>query len=235
LSISQLKRWGEYALGDETANVLTPEETIPVFALMMDKVSGVGKWEDCKVGALTISGSSSGVLKGSVDITAKTFTGSGLTFPTEVSTGVPLVLSDDAIDTPLILADAVMTIGGTTYEFSSFELAINNSLQTIVRNSLDPQCLREGVRIVTLKANIPSTSGAWSALRDPALGGVAVVLTITSTLAAVSATIELPVCQKAASIPLVSNKTEQTFDIAFDCKTSSSEPDEITITLDTTP
>lgn len=225
-SLNLIKTWGEYALGDETTNVLTPTETLPVFGLIVDKVSDVCKFEGCKVNRLALTASSGGIVKGTADILGLSYSNSALTFPS-------LTLGETANDYPLVLSDAVLTIGGTAYDMSSFNLTIDNAITSIQRNSLYPGCVRESQRSVTLQANIPSTSAAWTALDEPALTGVAITLVLTSTIAAVSASVSLPVCQRARSIPVIAGKGEQTWDIAFDC-VADSDDDEITITLDTT-
>lgn len=224
VSLSALKVWGEYALGDETTNVLTVTEALPVFGLIVDKVSDVAKFEGCKVNRLSLSGSSGQIIKGVVDILGLNYSNTALTFPS-------VSLGEADIDAPLVLTDAVLTIDGTAYEMSDFGLTIDNAVSVKQRNSLYPSCNREDQRSVTLATTIPSTSAAWTALDEPDLDGIAITLVLTSTLSAISASISLPICQRAREIPVIAGKGEQTWNLAFDCVADASD-DEITITLD---
>jgi len=225
-SPTAILEWGRRALGANSSGVLTPAESLPTFSLLIDKVSGIHRFQDCKVGKLTLSAGGPGIVTGVAEIVGRGHTGTGLTFPS-------LTLGSDAIDAPLVFSDLVAELAAATYEFGSFSLVIDNTIQTITRNALYAGCNREGRRVITLAANVPSNSSTFAALDEPTLAGIAAELSLTSTLAAVGVTIELPACQKARDLPVVNGPGEQTWDVSLQAVKDGST-DEITITVDTT-
>lgn len=226
-SPAMLLIWAHYALGTNTSGVLTPAESLPVFGLMIDKVSDVMKVEDCKVTRLVIRGSAGGLISATVDILGRNYSNTTLTFPS-------LDLATSADYYPLAFSDFGATIDGDSYEYNSFELTIDNAIASIQRNALYPSCLRENTRSVNLTANVPSTGAAWAALDQPDLSGIAAAITMTSTIAGVSdVSIDLPVCQKSRDIPVIAGKGEQTWDVPLVAKADpgDDEDHEITITV----
>ncbi|QDV78085.1 phage tail tube protein [Botrimarina mediterranea] len=228
-SVRDILVWGEYALGANSSGVLTPANTLPVFALMADKVSNISRFGDCKVNRLTISNDGAGFVRGVVEIVGRSHTGSGLSFPT-------LTLGSDETYEPLVFSDLVIELDETEYAINSYQLVIDNQLQTNQRNALYADCLREGQRIITLNVNLPSTSSTHTAFDEPDLSGVSAEMVFTHPDAAVGVTIELPALQKPRDGQTVQNRNEQRWDLSFRAVTdrANSVTTPLTITCDTT-
>lgn len=224
-----VRQWAWYALGANSLGVCTPTESLPVFGLMIDKVSDVMKVEDCKVTRLVLRGSAGQLISGTVDIVGRNYSNATLTFPS-------LDLGTTADDYPLAFSDLALEIGATAYEFNSFELTIDNAIEVKQRNALYAACLRESQRSVNLNVDLPSTGAAWAALDEPDLAGIVAEIVMTSTVSGAGVvTVDLPVCQKARSLPAVSNKGEQNWPITLQAKADpgDDEDNEITITVAT--
>lgn len=97
----------------------------------------------------------------------------------------------DETTQPFVLMDAVVTVGGTAREVSSFELTVQNVLEVKYRNSLTPTQIKKIDRVVTL--SLPLSLGDASALYGSAVGGVAATIVLTN--GAVSLTFSLAAVQ----------------------------------------
>lgn len=228
-SLQDILLWAGYALGSTSSGVITPAASLPVFAVMSSRQSGIFRYGDCKVSQFTLSNTGAGLVNGSVDIVGRSYTGTGLSFPS-------LTLGSDVTYQPLAFSDLVVSIASTEYAINSWQFTINNSVSPQQRNALYPDCLREGDLAIGLNINLPSNSTAYSALAEPDLTGVAATLTLTHPDAAVSCTIELPVLQVPLANPVVANRDEQRWDRNFVAVTdrANAETTVCTITLDTT-
>ena len=107
--------------GDEASNVFPLEETNQEFVLMVDRGAKVYTYSGCRIARASFNGTSGQMLMLDLDIEAETETTGNagtfpsLTFPTEK---------------PYIMEDGVLTLQSSTREFSSFNLTINNTLDT---------------------------------------------------------------------------------------------------------
>lgn len=79
---------------------------------------------------------------------------------------------------PFTLMDATATVGGVTYQFSAFEMRIENAIEVKYRNSLTPTQLKATDRVITV--SLPFSLGDAAALYGSAVGGVTVVVTFAN-------------------------------------------------------
>lgn len=113
----------------------------------------------------------------------------------EFAEGAPLTLSLDVIGVdesagssrsealgddggPYVMSDAGLTIGGTTYQFRSGQLEINNFLEVKYNNSVTPSAIHSTDLQIQIAYALPY--GDASAAYGTAVTGVASVLTFTN-------------------------------------------------------
>lgn len=127
-------------------------------------------YSDCYVDQATFSAQEGGALQLAMSVVGKDEainSGTAGSNTIDASTGGPLTFMEGAC-----------TVGGTTYEFSSFELTVQNFLEVKYRNSLTPTQIKATNRVVTV--SLPFSLGDASALYGSATTGVAVVVTFTN-------------------------------------------------------
>lgn len=157
-------------------------ESLTLFNLFPVRDATVYTCSDCIVDSATFSAQEGGPLQMSLSLIGKDETAAG-------SMGSAAV---DVTTQPFVLHDVVVSIGGTAREVTSFELTVQNAVETKYRNSATPTQLKATDRTVTV--SLPVSLGDHSALYGSAIAGVAVVATFTNgatslafTLAAVQA------------------------------------------------
>lgn len=107
--------------GTESANTFPLAQTLPEFVLMVDRGAKVYTYSGCRIAKASFNGTQGQILMLDLDIEAETeTTGSAgsfpvLTFPTEK---------------PYIFYDGVLTLQSAERAFTSFNLTINNVLDT---------------------------------------------------------------------------------------------------------
>lgn len=107
--------------GDEASNVFPLEETDQEFVLMVDRGAKVYTYSGCRVARASFNGTSGQVMMLDLDIEAETeTTGDAGTFPTLTF----------PTEKPYILHDGVLTLQSSERKFNSFNLTINNVLDT---------------------------------------------------------------------------------------------------------
>lgn len=133
--------------GTESTNVFPLEQTLPEFVLMVDRGAKVYTYSGCRIARASFNGSSGQVLMLDLDIEAETETTGAagsfpvLTFPTEK---------------PYILHDGVLTLQSSTRLFNSFNLTINNVLDTDrFENALTRYTIPITDRTITLETDHP--------------------------------------------------------------------------------
>lgn len=205
---------------------ITPAESLPTVALLVDKVAEAYQYHTAKLAQLSLSASGPGLLTMGATYVAGGHA-DGRTFPS-----IDLPEGDEYV--PLQFADLILGIDGTDYQVNSFNLTIDNVVQAILRNSLTPDCIRENDRIVSLAVNAPSNSALLAAIKEPDLDGLTGVLTLGYE--GVTATITLNAMQKSLSHPKLAGKGEQAYDATFEANQTGSSPvvDEIVVVTDST-
>lgn len=156
--------------GTEAADVFPVAETLPSFVVNMDLVQQRWHWTGCKVSRATFRSASGQPLELTLEVEAQDVATSATAFPAlSISTVGPYMFHD---------ASAGISVGGTLYQFRTFELLVDNVLDTgrflmtQTRNSIETTD-----RIVQWTLDGPY--GDNSALYGLAVSGVACVATFT--------------------------------------------------------
>ncbi|QDU53540.1 phage tail tube protein [Gimesia panareensis] len=133
--------------GDEATNIFPLEQTLQEFVMMVDRGAKVYTYSGCRIARASFNATQGQILMLDLDIEAETETTGdagtfpSLTFPTEK---------------PYIMKDGVLTLQGSTREFSEFNLTINNVLDTErYENALTRYTIPITDRTITLATNHP--------------------------------------------------------------------------------
>lgn len=157
--------------GDKSGNGIALAETVPSFYVTVDRQVKVLTYGTCKVNSARFEASVGGPLQLTVDILGIDETvGNSGTFPS---------LTFDITGGPYVLSDLGLTVGGTTYQCSSFACTISNALEPEWFNSETITRINETDRVVGVSIDAPY--GDATALHGTALAGVAVVATFTNS------------------------------------------------------
>lgn len=203
-------------------------ETLPVFGVLVDRVTKVFTYTGCYVNRATFSGSQGQLIRLSLDILGKTEVVSAAgTYPGTVP----------AIDTAqgYVFADTTFSLSGDTSaaEVSSWEIVIDNVLDgSHYVNSVTRTQIVPTDRIVTVRMSLPYDADSID-LYDQAVAGAAGTLTLTNggcstlfTFANLKAPAETPVISGRGSILML--------DLSMRAYMSSSTR-ELVITHDSAP
>ena len=133
--------------GSESSNVFSVAETLQELYFMIDRGAKVFTYSGVKVNRATFRGTEQGFIEVSLDIEAETETvGNAGTFP---SLTMPT-------EKPYVFTDGVLTLQSSSREMKSFELVIDNVLDTArFHNSLTRTEIPSTDRIVNTQNNSP--------------------------------------------------------------------------------
>jgi hypothetical protein len=148
--------------------------TVQEMLLTVDKVAKVYTYDEIKVNRARFSGGPNQTLKLALELAGKTESGANAgTFPDLASTLSAV--------RPYVFHQGVLTLGAnTTYEFTNFELVIDNALiLDRYNNSQTRTEIPESDRIITLTCDTPFTSSEL-ALYDLSITGLAGSLVFTN-------------------------------------------------------
>lgn len=198
-------------------------ETLPSFAIQIDRITKVFNYAGCYVKRAVIKGTAGGFITVDLEIlgTSEAIVASGggqsLTTP---------------IDPPYVMSDCVLTIGGTAYDMMDFELSIDNKLEARFTNSLAatriaPNDLLE----VTLSLTTPFSSTEY-ALYDSGITSVAATLVMTN--GNYSTTFTLPALQAPTESPTANSKGEFPLKLVYQARMTSTTSC-VEVTHDSTP
>jgi hypothetical protein len=155
--------------GTKSANTIPLAEALPSAEWIVGRDGTVRHYSACYVDSMTVTAQEGGPLQVALAVIgadeAQEGTLADLTI--DASTGGPYTLMDGAV-----------TVGGTSYQFSSFELRVENRLEVKYRNSLTPTSIKATDRVVTV--SLPFSLADAAALYGSAVGGVTVVATFTN-------------------------------------------------------
>jgi hypothetical protein len=143
-------------------------ESLTLFNLFGVRDGTVYTYSDCVVSQATFTASEGGPMQLSVTLIGKDEAASG-------SMGTAAI---DLTTQPFVLMDAVVSVGGSNREVSSFQLSIDNAVEAKFRNSATITQLKAMDRTVTV--DLPFSLGTDGALYGSALAGVAVTVTLTN-------------------------------------------------------
>jgi hypothetical protein len=160
-----LDLWLSRILGAaESSDSFALAETLPAFGIMIDRVAKVYSYSDCYVNKATFSGSQGGKIQLVLDIIGTDFSvGNAGTFPA-------LTLGVLPANQPYAFTDGVFTLAGSARVTKSFELVIDNKLESRVSNSLTVTSITPQDRIVSLKTVHPYTSAETDLLGQALYG-----------------------------------------------------------------
>jgi len=180
----------------ESTDTFALAETLPTFAVLVDRVTRRFQYTKCRVSKATFSASEGQPLSLSLEIEGKAETVSTTAFP---------ALSIDAGGI-YVFSQGVLTLASTAYEIKSFELVIDNALATDrYMNALTRDQLPATDRIVTLNTTHPFSTDEV-ALYQTGAAGVAGSMVFTN--GGVSTTFTLPNLKYPAQSPTVQGKGE---------------------------
>lgn len=158
------------ALGTQkSGNTIALAEAVPSHYWIAVRDGTTYNYSGCVVETCRISASEGGPLQLSLSVQGVDEAASG-------SIGSNTI--DDSTGGPYVMSDGAVTVGGTSYEFDSIEIVIQNRLEVKYRNSVTPTQIKAIDRMVTVA--LPFSQGDASALYGSAVGGVTVVATFTN-------------------------------------------------------
>lgn len=220
---------------DASGTTFALAETLPSYTVVKAIDNGTdGKvmtYNGVKVNKAVISGEAGGSpLSLQLDLEGwDEAVGNAATFPSislNVATG-PFLFSDSA---------GAITVGGSAYGFKRFSLTIDNALDTDrILNSTIRSGLPSRDRLISLELDGPwGTNSATYPTAATLAAGVAVVLTFTNTIAAVSLALSLPKVHFPRKTPPWNGREEVMLPLAGMAKATAAN-NELVVTLDSTP
>lgn len=208
--------WLPRTLGaNESTDVFNPAETLPSFAVLVDRVVEDRTFLDGYVNQLTVRGSVNQLIQATVNCMF-------LTSSTGTAPSVALSYSD-AGDFPYTFQDATVTLGGTAYQMTEFELVINNNLKPRFVNATTATSICPGRSMVTLRVKLDVNATGITALHSTASTGIAGVLAFTNGIASTTWTFgKLVKPDSGFSVSQVDNPLD--YDLTFTAKKDGATP-----------
>lgn len=153
-------------------------ETVPAFAVMIDRVNDVYEYEDCKVASATFSATAGSLVELSMDIV-------GLS-ESRGNSWVTLDAVDwtDSDEQPFFFNPSIVIDGQTadTFEVENWSLTIDNQLATRFGQSKTPANLEAEDRIITMSVTCPFDSAMVTLIDElDDLAGLSGANTLTFT------------------------------------------------------
>jgi len=155
-------------------------ETVPTIAIIVDRGAQRFMYPGCKIAQFSIGGQQGGIIRTQLGIVGKQEFTSASAFPS---------LSIDDKE-PYVFSEATLTYSGDTYEINSFEIQVDNGIETNRQmNSMYRRRLPAGDRAVTLSLGFPYSSTLFNLFGNMAEEGIDnVVLAVTNGNVSFSAT-----------------------------------------------
>lgn len=230
----QLDTWLPRILGAaESTDVFDLAETVPHFGMLIDRVADIFEYKYCRVDRAVISG------RASLDDSQPEVIHLGmemLGFDENTSQSwpspEPALEYTDSNNRPYILADAVLTIDGTTYQLMDFALMVDNHLIPRWTNSLIPTSICASDRTVRFRTTNPFTSTELALYTTKAENTTGFTVTMVFTNGTVSTTITLRSVQWAQESPVVGGRGEIPLQLNMQAFATDASTLEITVTND---
>lgn len=214
-----LDKWLPRILGAaESADTFALAETLPEFAVLIDRIAKRFLYDNCKVNTARFRGSAGGLVTLDLDIMGRTETVSATAFP---SLAMPT-------DPPYVMQDGVLTLQSGARKFTQFEIIIDNALVRRFSNSETATDISPSDRIITFRCSTPFTSDE-AELYGQALAGAAASLVFTN--GGYSTTFSFAALQFPDRSPVVAGKREIPLELEAIARKSGST-DELVVTHD---
>ncbi len=221
--------------GTKTANLFSPDGTVPHFSLYENTGGKIFEYYDCQVANAVFRGQSGQTLELTMDIQARSYAVKTAATAPNVLLGVgaasdPLVFSDTRIE-----IDSAVPADPNDFCFASFTTTINNNLSPRYYNHKLPQCVAEGQRVVSHTFSSPWNVGVANALfgdGDAAAGRAGLVRFVST--AALETRFEFAALKWPDRGPEVSGLGDIDYSIDAQAFAVSASPD-IQIFNDSTP
>lgn len=185
---------------NESTDSFALDDTLPDFSVLIDRIAKVFQYDACKIASAVFSGQSGQKVQLVLNILGKTETiGNAGTFP---------ALTTDT-DEAYVFHQGTLSLGGTSYNFRSFQLTIDNMITPEFNNSQTATDLTPRGRMVTLDVSLPFTSTEVGILTTSvaASTGIAGVLTFTSGNKSLVATMNSLIAEDRT--PVVAGKDQE--------------------------
>lgn len=206
----------------ELLDVFAIAETVPSFAIDIDRITRVYNYSGCYVNQATFRGSEGAPLELTIDVmgTDETVSAAG-TFP---------AITIGLTTRPYIFSDLVLVINAVTTFCKTWELVVNNALEEQVFNSLTRTRINTTDRIITVNTQLPYDVQTAYGL---AVAGVAATATFTNGL--VSILFNTPNVQFPRKSPVVGGSRGEIMLNVTGVARGTGTTDELTVTSDSTP
>mgnify|MGYP001579047972 CR=1 FL=1 len=206
-------------------------ETLPSFALMIDRIAKVFTYATCYVDSASFSSATGQALRLALQIEALAESvGAAGTFPA-------ISVSDDQ---PFVFHQGTLTLGGTAYEMMGVEVTLNNMLKKDrFVNSQTRTHLPPTDRQVSVRCTVPYTADTVGLYNSGAPGITGVVKFSVGGAGEGAAGKSLTftfgkVILPAARSPVLANKDEIVLTLGGDSRKVTGSTPELAIILDTT-
>ncbi len=206
----------------EASDVFALAETLPDFAILVDRVTKRFLYDGCKVNQATFRAQAGGPLELEIQVVGKTEVVAATAFP---AISAP-------VDPPYVWHDCVCVLNGSARVVTEFELVIDNALNARFSNSQTATDIHSTDRIVTCNVTVPYTASEED-LYDTNVGGAALA-TFTFTNGNYSTLFSIPKLQFPANSPVVQSREEILLSLQGTAKKSGSTA-ELTVTHDSAP
>ncbi len=164
---------------------ILPTETLPTWYIGINRIAAQYLY-DVVADKMTLKASQGQLVEMTLDVEGKSETAGAI---------ANMATLQASLAVPYMFHDAVLTIGGTAYQFREFTLVIDNHLKKDrFMNSISRTDLPTLDRTVSISLRLPFTSDTLS-LYDPGSTSVSVVLTLTngaSSLTMTMASVQFP-------------------------------------------
>jgi hypothetical protein len=205
----------------EASDVFDLAETLPEFAVLIDRVARRFVYDGCKVNTATFRAQAGGPLEVDIEVIGKTELVSATVFPSITA----------PVDPPYVWHDCVFTLNGSARVVTQFELTINNALNARFSNSETATDIHSTDRIVTCNLTVPYTSAEVDLYGINTGGAGAATLVFTNGNYAT--TFSIPKLQIPDNSPTVNSREEILLALQGTAKKSGST-NELTVTHDST-
>lgn len=217
--------------GTFSSGTLTPGETLPAFDMMIDRENEIFLYTNCQVAKAIFSASSAlgseeeELVELQMVIVAETET-KDATWPDPAPS-----LANTAAYVPYGYWEGALTLNSNSRQFDAFNLMVDNNIFMRARNSLTPNCIRAGERVIRLQTSNPFTS----AIHDDAysIWGTGVGGALAFTSGNMSTTFTFPHLRNTYNTPNVRGKGEIPVALSLEAARTASDP-VVTITHDAT-
>jgi len=225
-SAGDLDFWLPRILGAaEAANVFDVSDSLATngqFGMLIDRVGGIFQYVNCFVDKAYWR-AQAGPTDGEAEVVEQVLSIVGTREHLGTSwPGSPPTFSAGGNRAPLIMADAVLTVGATPFYMKSVVILVDNQIQPRWVNSITPTALCPSDRIVMVRAVLPFTAAAdavfGAAMYQHPNQATGVAATIVFTHGSFVTTFTFTSLQWVKTTPQVRGKTEIVLQVDFQAR-----------------